>query len=206
MRNILLVVLLSVFGFAGKVKHTTFTCEFTTYATEKGTFSDDVMRFTLVTNDNNNTYIRKGSSDEFRGKIIKGDKGFSFVEVSKRGSITITTMSSLSSGEDEHKTAHSNNRLLDGQLLASQYYGSCHRVEEILTQKLSFPVSTDRRRKIIKKLNVDREIKKLSKKDAKYVMDALRGVFPSRQEMEQDMRIEGMILVGKIMDDAMKAK
>jgi len=206
MRNILLVVLLSVFGVAGKVKHTTFTCEFKTYATEKGSFSDDVMRFTLVTNDNNSTFIRKGSKDEFRGKTMKGDKGLSFVEVSKRGSITITTMSSLSSGDDDHKTVHSSNKLLDGELLASQYYGICHRVDKVLTQKVSFPISTDRRRKIIKKLNVDREIKKLSKKDAKYVMDALRGVFPSRQEMEQDMSIEGMILVGKIMDDAMKAK
>ena len=206
MKNILLIVLLSVFGVTGKVKHTTFTCEFKTYATEKGSFSDDVMRFSLVTNDNNSTYIRKGRKDEFFGKIIKGDKGLSFVEVSNRGNITITTMSSLSSGDYDHKTVHSSNRLLDGELLASQYYGTCHRVDEILTQKLSFPVSTDRRRKIIKKLNVDQEIKKLSKKDAKYVMDALRGVFPSRQEMEQDMSIEGMILVGKIMDDAMKAK
>lgn len=206
MKNILLVVLLSVFGVAAKVKHTTFTCEFTTYATEKGSFSDDVMRFSLVTNDNNSTYLRKGNKEDFRGKIIKGDKGFSFVEVSKRGNITITTMSNLSSAEDEHKAAQSSNRLLDGELLASQYYGTCHRVDEILTEKLSFPISTDRRRKIIKKLNVNREIKKLSKKDAKYVMDALRGVFPSRQEMEQDMSIEGMILVGRIMDDAMKAK
>ncbi|PHS38324.1 MAG: hypothetical protein COB07_08520 [Sulfurovum sp.] len=206
MKNILLVVLLSVFGLAAKVKHTTFTCEFTTYATEKGSFSDDVMRFTLVTNDNNSTYIRKGSKDEFRGKILRGDKGLSFVEVSKRNNITTTTMSSLSSDKDEHKAVHSSNRLLDGKLLASQYYGTCHRVDEILTQKVSFPISPNRRRKIIKKLNVDQEIKKLSKQDAKYVKDALRGVFPSRQEMEQDMSIEGMILVGRIMDDAMKAK
>lgn len=206
MKNILLVVSLSVFGVAAKVKHTTFTCEFTTYATEKGSFSDDVMRFSLVTNDNNSTYLRKGNKEDFRGKIIKGDKGLSFVEVSKRGNITIITMSSLSLGDEDHKTVYSSNRLLDGELLASQYYGTCHKVDEILTQKLSFPVSTDRRRKIIKKLNVDQEIKKLSKKDAKYVMDALRGVFPSRQEMEQDMSIEGMILVGRIMDDAMKAK
>lgn len=206
MKNILLVVVLSVFGVAAKVKHTTFTCEFKNYATEKGSFSDDIMRFSLVTNDHNGTFIRKGKKGVYGGNTIKGDKGLSFVEVSKRGNITITTMSSLSSGEEDQKSVHSRNILFDGKLMASQYYGTCQRVDEILTRKVSFPISTDRRRKIIKKLHVNREIKKLSKKDAKYVMDALRGVFPSRQEMEQDMSIEGMILVGKIMDDAMKAK
>ncbi len=38
MKNVLLMVLLSVFGFAADTKQTTFACEFTTYATEKGTF------------------------------------------------------------------------------------------------------------------------------------------------------------------------
>ena len=79
-------------------------------------------------------------------------------------------------------------------------------MDKVLTKKVSFPISKSRRLKIIRKLKVEREIKKLPAQDVKYVMDALDGIFPSRQEMEQDMSIEGMILVGRIMDDAMKKK
>lgn len=206
MRNVLLVVLLSVFGVAAKSSYNTFSCVFPAYATEKGTFSDDVVRFTMVTYDEKGKFIRKGSEGEHRGNIIKGDQGSSFVEVSKTGNITTTTMTTVSPLEKEQKAVYSRNILSEGKLLASQYYGSCHLVDKVLTKKVSFPISKSRRLKIIKKLKIEKEIKKLHKKDVKYVMDALDGVFPSRQEMEQDMSIEGMILVGRIMDDAMKAK
>lgn len=206
MRNVLLIVLLSVFGVAAKSQFNTFSCVFPTYATEKGTFSDDVLRFTLVTYDVKGKFIRKGSKGEYRGNIIKGDQGLSFVEVSKIGNITTTTMTKISPPDKEQKAVYSRNILSKGKLLASQYYGSCKLVDKILTKKVSFPISKSRRLKIIKKLKVEKEIKKLPEKDVKYVMDALEGIFPSRQEMEQDMSIEGMILVGRIMDDAMKSK
>jgi hypothetical protein len=206
MRNILLIVLLSVFGFAAKSQYNTFSCVFPTYATEKGTFNDNVIRFTLVTYDAKGRFIRKGSKGEYRGNIIKGDQGLSFVEVSKVGNVTTTTMTKVPPLEEEQKAVYSRNILSKGKLLANQYYGTCHLVDKVLTKKVSFPISKSRRLKIIKKLKVEKEIKKLPPKDVKYVMDALEGIFPSRQEMEQDMSIEGMILVGRIMDDAMKKK
>jgi len=206
MRNVLLIVLLSVFGFAAKSSYNTYNCVFSTHATEKGTFTDSVVRFTLVTYDVKGKFIRKGSEGEYKGNIIKGDQGSSFVEVSKVGNITTTTMTRVALPEEEEKAVYSRNILSKGKLLASQYYGTCRLVDKVLTKKVSFPISKSRRLKIIKKLKVEKEIKKLPPQDVKYVMDALEGIFPSRQEMEQDMSIEGMILVGRIMDDAMKAK
>ena len=206
MKNIFLVVLLSLFGFASENKHTTYACEFTTYATPKGSFRGDVMRFTIVTNDNNNTYRMKGNNSISHGNIIKGDKGLSFIKVTKLGNITTTTMTNVPPVDERQQAVHSRNILSQGKLLASQYYGTCHIVDEIQTKKVRFHISKKTRDRMYRELNIKRQLKSLPKKDAKYILDALEGIFPSRLEMEEDMSIEGMILVSKIMDYATKSK
>lgn len=204
MKNVLLMVLLSVFGFAADTKQTTFACEFTTYATEKGTFKGDPVRFTIVSNDTNGTYTLKGTNGQSRGNIIRGDKGLSFIKVTKLGNITTTTITYVPPFDKEQKAVHSRNILTGGKLLASQYYGTCHEVDEIQTKKVRFHVSKEKRDRMYKQLNIKKQLKSLPKKDAKYVLDALEGIFPSKLEMEEDMSIEGMILVSKIMDSATK--
>lgn len=204
MKNILLVVLLSVFGLAKEVKQTTYACEFSTYATDKGSFRGDVMRLTIVTNDSNATYTMKGKNKVSQGNVIRGDKGLSFIKVTKLGNITTTTMSIIPPVEEPQKAVHSRNILSGGKLLASQYYGTCQRVEEIQTKKVRFHISKAKRDQLYKQLHIKAKLKSLPKKDAKYVLSALEGVFPSRLEMEEDMSIEGMILVSKIMDSATK--
>jgi hypothetical protein len=206
MKNVLLVILLSVFGIANENKHTTFSCEFTTYATEKGTYRGDIMRFTIVTNDTNGTYTMKGNNGTSQGNIISGDKGSSFIKVTKRGNITTTTMSRIPPLEEKQKAVHSRNILSGGKLLASQYYGTCQLVDEIQTKKVRFHISKEKRDKMYRKLNIKTKLKSLPKKDATYILAALEGVFPSRLEMEEDMSIEGMILVSRIMDYATKEK
>ena len=204
MKNILLVVLLSVFGLAKEVKQTTYACEFPTYATDKGSFRGDVMRFTIVTNDSNGTYSMKGKNSISRGNIIRGDKGLSFIKVTSRGNIATTTMTIVPPVEEPQKAVHSRNILSGGKLLASQYYGTCQLVDEIQTKKVRFNISKEKRDQLYKNLNIKARLKTLPKKDVKYILDALKGVFPSRLEMEEDMSIEGMILVSKIMDSATK--
>ena len=206
MRNIFLVVLLSVFGVAADKKQTTYACEFTTYATEKGTFKSDPVRFTIVSNDTNGTYTLKGSTGQSKGNIIKGDKGLSFIKVTKLGNITTTTITNVPPLDKDQKAVHSRNILAGGKLLASQYYGTCHQVNEIQTKKVRFDISKEKRDKMYRTLKIEKALKTLPKKDAKYVLDALNGIFPSRLEMEEDMSIQGMILVSKIMDYATKSK
>jgi len=204
MKNVLLVVLLSVFGLASENKQTTYSCEFSTYATDKGSFRGDVMRFTIVTNDTNGTYSMKGNNSVSRGNIIRGDKGLSFIKVTKLGNITTTTMSRIPPIDGKQKSVHSRNILSKGKLLASQYYGTCQLVDEIQTKKVRFNISKEKRDRMYRQLHIKRQLKSLPKKDAKYILDALEGIFPSRLEMEEDMSIEGMILVSKIMDSATK--
>lgn len=204
MKNIFLVIIFTVFGLADENQQTTFSCTFTSYATQKGTFRDSVMKFTIVTNDNNGSYTRKENNGEAQGKIIHGDKGLSFIEVSKRGNISTTTIEATAAADENLKAVHSKNILREGKLIASQYYGTCQIVDEVLTQKVRFPISKERQYKIYKNLNIEAKLKTLTEKDSKYVADALNGIFPSRKEMEDDMSIEGMILVYSIMDDAMK--
>ena len=207
MKNILLVVLLSIFGHSAEKKHTTYACEFPTYATQKGAFeSDPVVRFTIVSYDSNGTYTLKGTTGRSTGNTIKGEDGLSFIKVTKLGNITTTTITNVAPYDKEQSAVHSRNILSGGKLLASQYYGTCHVVDEIQTKKVRFEISKEKRDKMYRSLNIKAALKKLPKKDAKYVNDALNGIFPSRLEMEEDMSIEGMILVSRIMDYATKSK
>jgi|GEM_PF-1242550 len=207
MKNILLVVLLSSYGLASEKKQSTYVCEFPTYTTQKGTFqSDPAVRFTIVANDVNGTYTLTGSRGQSVGNIIKGDKGLSFIKVTKLGNITTTTMTMVPPYDKEQTAVHSRNILAGGKLLASQYYGTCHKVDEIQIKKVRIEISEEKREKMYKVLKIKKALKRLPKSDAKYVNDALNGIFPSRLEMEADMSIEGMILVSKIMDYATKNK
>ena len=204
MKNVLLMVLVSVFGFAADTKQTTFACEFTTYATEKGTFKGDPVRFTIVSNDTNGTYTLKGTSGQSRGNIIRGDKGLSFIKVTNLGNITTTTITYVPPFDKEQKAVHSRNILTGGKLLASQYYGTCHEVDEIQTKKVRFHVSKEKRDSMYKQHIIKEKRNSIPKKDAKYVLDALVERFHSKVQMDENMSIEGMILVSKIMDSATK--
>jgi len=206
MKNIMLLVLLSSLGFSAQNKQTIYMCTFTSYATAKGSFAKDGMKFTIITHDHNGTFTIKRNSGSTRGNIINGDKGISFVEVSKRGNITTTSMTRVPPREKEQKAVHSQNILVGGKLLASQHYGSCQFVDPMQTRKRQINISKIRRHEIYQKLNIEAALRTLPKQDARYVYDALSGVFPSRQEMEADLSIEGMIIVSKIMDEMMKVK
>lgn len=199
-------LLLASLGLHAQTQQNTYMCTFTSYATAKGSFDKDGMKLTLISHDNNGTFTIKRSNDISQGKMIKGDKGISFIEISKRGNITTTTMTLLPPLENEQKAAHSQNILIGGKLMASQYYGSCRYVDPMQTKKRQISVSKIRRYEIYQKLNIESVLRTLPKKDAKYVYDALSGTFPSRQEMESDLSIEGMIIVSKIMEEMMRVK
>jgi hypothetical protein len=159
MKNILLIILLSAFPIAKEVKQTTYACEFSTYATPKGSFKDDVMRFTIVANDDNGTYSMKGNNTISQGNIIKGDKGMSFIKVTKLGNITTTTMLLAPPLNEKQKAVHSRNILSGGKLLASQYYGTCQIVDESQTKKVRFHISKEKSDIIYKKLNIKAKLK-----------------------------------------------
>lgn len=206
MKKIVLFVLLSSLGFSSQSQEATYMCAFPSYATAKGSFKKGTMKFTIITNDHNGTFTIKRKNDHSQGKIIKGDKGLSFIEVSERGNITTTSMTMISSRDKEHQAVHSQNILVGGKLLASQHYGICRFIDPSQTKKRTIKISKIRRHEIYQKLNIEAALRTLPKEDARYVFDALSGVFPSKQEMESDLSIDGMIIVSKIMNEMMRVK
>ncbi len=206
MKKILLLALLSTLGLNAQNQPTTYMCEFTSYATAKGSFPKGTMKFTLIINNNENTFTIKRSTGSTQGKTIKADKGLSFVEISERGNITTTSITTLPPRDKEQKVVHSQNILVGGKIIASQHYGTCRFIDPSQTKKRQIKISKIRRHEIYQKLNVEAALRTLTKVDAKYVYDALSGVFPSKQEMEADLSIEGMIIVSKIMEEMMKLR
>ncbi|MDQ7047768.1 MAG: hypothetical protein Q9M39_09260 [Sulfurovum sp.] len=206
MKNILLLTLVSTLGFSAQPKQTTYMCTFDSYATAKGSFDKGTMKFSIITQDDAGTFTIKRSSGDTQGKTIKGDNGLSFVEISKRGNITTTSMTRLPPLENEQKAVHSQNILLGDKIIASQHYGSCQFVSPEQTKKRHISISKIRRHEIYQKLNVEAALRTMTKQDAKYVYAALSGVFPSRQEMEADLSIEGMTIISKIMDEMMNVR
>ena len=99
---------------------TTFKCEYPSYANEEGLHSVEsefVLTF-LVDFDTGKGYIlgNVGSSEI---SILQSDGGMSFIEVTAVGNVMTTTM------DDSGKSVHSRNSVMFGELLPSQYYGSC---------------------------------------------------------------------------------
>jgi len=202
----MLLILVGTLSLYAQNKNTTYICTFSSYATEKGSYSKDGLKFTIIMHKQDGTFSIKRAKETAKGKMIKGDNGVSFVEVSKRGNITSTSMTLLPPLENDQKAVHSQNILVGGKLLASQHYGSCQFVDPAQTKKRKINVSKIRRHEIYQKLNIESALRTLPKQDAQYVYDALSGIFPSRQEMEADLSIEGMIIVSKIMEEMMKVK
>lgn len=61
--------------------------------------------------------IRKNGITEVQ--LLPTGGGFTFIEVNERGNVLTTTV-------DIHgKSAHSRNTILDGELIPSQFYGTC---------------------------------------------------------------------------------
>lgn len=206
MKKILLLALLSTLGLSAQNQPTTYMCTFPSYATVKGSFSKGTMKFTLLTHDHNNTFTIKRSTGSTQGKTIKGDIGLSFVEISERGNITTTSMTTLPPREKEQKAVHSQNILVGGKIIASQHYGTCRFIDPSQTKKRQIKISKIRRHEIYQKLNIEAALRTLTKIDARYVYDALSGIYPSKQEMEADLSIEGMIIVSQIMEEMMKVR
>ena len=199
MKKILLIALFSVFGFGNENIHTTFSCEFKHYADKKGSiFTKDSLVFKIITNNNDGTFVMKGNNGSSEGTTIRGNRGLSFIEVTELGNITTTTMVMVEPYGGKQEAAHSRNMLINGKLLASQYYGTCQLVRGSQTKKVKLNISTEMKFQVYKELKIEKRLKGLSLNDKKYILEALEGTMPSREEMKKYMSAKGMLLCGEI--------
>ena len=98
----------------------TFTCLYTKTADESGlreAEDDFVLRF-LIDDQTGKAYL-VGNAGSSEVEVITGGGFLSFIEITGVGNIMTTTI--VSNG----KSVHSRNSVILGDLLASQYYGTC---------------------------------------------------------------------------------
>ena len=99
---------------------TNFTCSYTKYATKDGlkaAEADFVLRF-LIDGKLNKAYLI-GNAGSSEVKVVSGDRSVSFIEITGVGNVVTTTF------DETGTSVHSRNSVIDGDLIASQYYGLC---------------------------------------------------------------------------------
>ena len=98
----------------------TFVCDYTTVSTSEGhkKVSNSFVLTFIVDSDSDNAYMmgNQGTEDVI---LIAGDDKVTFIEVTDTKNVMSTTIDSVSN------SVHSRNTVLFGELVASQYYGSC---------------------------------------------------------------------------------
>lgn len=100
----------------------TFDCLYTDFSNEAGrTKIHWKMSFTMDTA-TTESYV---TSNLGRNEVLPmtGEDGLTFIDQSDKGSIYTTSM--ILNGS----SVHSRHSIIDGELIASQYYGTCHVVE-----------------------------------------------------------------------------
>ena len=99
---------------------TTFVCDYATWSDQDGNHpvkTEFVLTF-LVDGDTGKAYmIGNAGSEEV--KIFSGDDYVSFIEITATGNIMTTAIAS------DGTSVHSRNSILFGEIIPSQYYGTC---------------------------------------------------------------------------------
>jgi len=99
----------------------TLRCSYPTYSTEKGLHHDDNFNMIfLVDTEKGTAYIiGNQGSEEVTFIPNKFGGGYTFVEVTPSGNVMTTTI------DTNMTTVHSRNTIMDGNLVPTQYYGTC---------------------------------------------------------------------------------
>lgn len=98
----------------------TFVCDYKNYSNEKGAHKAEAdFRLTFVVDGEAKKSYLVGNNGSSEVTLIKNADGVSFLEVTDVGNVMVTTIA------DNMKTVHSRNGIISGDLIPSQYYGSC---------------------------------------------------------------------------------
>ena len=123
MRSLLITLLAIVAWSVGPTslaETTTYRCDYSTYADEDGLHSvkgEFVLTF-LMDADTSKAYIL-GNSGSAEVSMLDSSGGISFIEVTPVGNVMTTAI------DPSGKSVHSRNSIMFGELLPSQYYGTC---------------------------------------------------------------------------------
>jgi len=116
------LLMLGVFGLSptANAEITTFICDYKTWSDSEGNHAVNrpfVLTF-IVDSETEKAYV-KGNAGTEVVQIVTGDYALTFIEITDVGNVMTTTIDS------ESISVHSRNGVILGELLPSQYYGTC---------------------------------------------------------------------------------
>ena len=97
----------------------TYTCVFETYSDENGLHKAENFRLIFIRDDQKDTTYMLGNNGSVEVAYFRASGSVNIIEQTSVGNIMVTTIT------DKNFAVHSRNSVLLGDLIASQYYGSC---------------------------------------------------------------------------------
>jgi hypothetical protein len=120
-RGVILNVCLLFFLTVPAIAADTLVCDYKTYSNESGKHpvKDKFGLTFIVDTEKGNAYILGSQGSDEVMMIPCSQGGFSFIEITSAGNVTVTTVDSTG------KSVHSRNMVIHRELVPTQYYGKC---------------------------------------------------------------------------------
>lgn len=97
----------------------TYTCKFKSYSDGEGLHPAENFILTFIRDDKKDTTYMLGNNGSVEVAYFRASDSVNIIEQTATGNIMVTTIT------DKNDAVHSRNSVLFGDLIASQYYGSC---------------------------------------------------------------------------------
>jgi hypothetical protein len=121
MKRLLILILLASFQSLANKSPTTLICDYRKAATPDGLEAIGKNEFKLnfiIDSTTGKAYVLGNNGSE-EVTMLSSGKGISFIEITDVGNVMVTTV------DASGISVHSRNSIILGELVPSQYYGSC---------------------------------------------------------------------------------
>ncbi len=198
MKKFVLVVLLSVFGFAGVL---TVSCEFHGGSNIKGIDNDSMSMVFKYDDVSKKSYI-EGNNGLGNAQMIPtgADRLLHFLELTDSGNLMLMSVDVEKKGINAMYSRHI--KILTS-IFPSQRYGHCdtsYSKSPEIKVKSNMP-SKDDLINIAIKLNLIERMKNLPELDKKYIRDTLKGKFLTNPSIPEGIKNETMMITGEILTE-----
>lgn len=118
--SLLLAGFASLTAGAAQADPGTFICEYKTYSDATGSHkAEDDFRLTFIVDEQANKSYMLGKLGSTEVMLVPNADGLTFVEITDAGNVHVTAISK------RRKSVHSRSTNVLGDLVPSQYYGTC---------------------------------------------------------------------------------
>lgn len=114
--------IIAFISFPAQAQTVTYYCKYLLYSDMEGLHqAEEDFLLTFVIDSQLNTAFMTGNNGSSTVVVVNGSDGLTFIQETQTGNVMATTITS------ELKSVHSRNSVIFGELIPSQYYGSCEK-------------------------------------------------------------------------------